>query len=79
MYIPTRDQCLYVIFHSHRKFRDEASLLLGIILVLEDTSNCDAESLSLINTLTLCPHTVNLIYDSSISIKDRGSLIRQVG
>ena len=63
------------IFHSHRKFRDEASLLLGIVLALEDTSNRD-DTESLINTLMLCPHTDNLIDDPSINIK--GGLIRQL-
>ena len=61
-------------FHSHRKIRDDRSLLLGIVLALEGTSNCD-DTESLINTLTLFPHTVNLIDDPSINIK--AGLIRQ--
>ena len=63
------------IFHPHRKFRDEASLLLGIVFALQDTSNRD-DTESLINTVTLCPHTANLIDNPSIIIK--GGLIRRL-
>ena len=52
----------------------ESSLHLGIVRTLKGTSNRD-DTESVIDTLALCPHTVNLIYDPLINIE--GGLVRQ--